>query len=126
MSNHIIIKEIGGCNLADKFCLNNKNIIKIQSLFRGFICRKKLNLTKDVRENAELGRMVNSLRNSNSKKYLCLSEDNTLKKCILCKTYLSSNEYGCLMEKYIKKKYDIKRPKNSTSGDGIKMVKSLK
>ena len=62
--------------------------------------------------------LAKELRQSTSRTKLCDQETNCVRKCLLCKYYLSSMQWGPLLEKYIKNKFNISKPKNSTSGDG--------
>ena len=45
--------------------------------------------------------LVKSMRTLNINKDKCIKEKNILKKLIFCKYYLSSQQYGPLLEKYI-------------------------
>lgn len=47
------------------------------------------------------------------------NEDNILSQCILARKFLSSNQWGQLLEKIIKKKFRIQKAINETSGDGV-------
>jgi hypothetical protein len=62
--------------------------------------------------------MVELMRNSTSNIQKCRDEKDTLKKCILCKNYLSSNQWSLLLEDHIKSKFNIGKCLNNTSGDG--------
>lgn len=68
---------------------------------------------------------VANMRNKNINKLTCKNEENLLHKCILCKNFLSSNEYGPELEKYIKEKLNIKKAINAISGDGTKNNKNI-
>jgi len=50
---------------------------------------------------------------------VCKNETDTLRKCILCKAYLSSNQWSVLLEQFIKQKFKMSRTQNNVSGDGI-------
>jgi hypothetical protein len=62
--------------------------------------------------------IANELRQNTSGHKLCQDETNVVRKCLLCRYYLSSMQWGPLMEKFIKNKFNITKPLNSTSGDG--------
>lgn len=64
-----------------------------------------------------LQNLVNEMRNSNKYKVMCEKENKILPKCILCKRYLSSNQYGPLLEKFIVNKLNLSKPPDNTSGD---------
>jgi hypothetical protein len=79
--------------------------------------RRKI-ITEEVIHNFE--QLV--LEMKNDKKYfkdLCKKETNILKKCILCKRYLNSQASSPILESYIKTKFNITKPLNAISGDGI-------
>lgn len=63
--------------------------------------------------------LVNILRCPKNYLDICKKQDDILKKCILCKHYLSSNQWSILLEKEIKERFNIKNPFDSLSGDGI-------
>ena len=73
--------------------------------------------------------LVDSMRNSNKGKentlLLCKSENDILKKSILCKYYLLPSQYGCILENSIKEKFNIKKCNNTVSGDGIINKKAI-
>ena len=48
----------------------------------------------------------------------CINEPDILKQCILCKRFLSSNQWSMILEKSIKKKFNIGKSLNNISGDG--------
>lgn len=62
--------------------------------------------------------MVKLLRNPIDFRTICNNENDILYKCILCKNYLSSNQYGPLLHNYIMKEFNLSKPINNTSGDG--------
>jgi len=66
-------------------------------------------------------KMVKEMRISKAegKKKKCQQEKRLLEKCILCKYYLSSQQWGPLLERFIKDKFSIRRAANITSGDGL-------
>jgi hypothetical protein len=64
-------------------------------------------------------KIVDDLREPNKYKELCINTDNLLYKCILCKKYLSSNEYSILLEKFIIKKFNLKKNIDNLSGDAL-------
>lgn len=73
---------------------------------------------KDLEKDLE--KMVMNFRMDKSEiKNLCINEKNLLKQCILCKNYLSAQQWSGIMENRIKEIFDIKQKINSTSGDGI-------
>jgi hypothetical protein len=63
--------------------------------------------------------IVNTLRNPKNYLEICKNETDTLKKCILCKKYLSSNQWSLLLEKFVKDKFHITNAIDSMSGDGV-------
>lgn len=62
--------------------------------------------------------IAKELRQNTNWTKLCQDEHDIVRKCLLCKYYLSSMQWGPLLEKYIKHKFNISKAKNSTSGDG--------
>ena len=46
-------------------------------------------------------------------------EKDTIRKCLLCKKYLSSNMYSMLLEKHIKEMFNLDNKKNNASGDAV-------
>jgi hypothetical protein len=62
--------------------------------------------------------LVNSLRNEVTNYKICIEEQDTLKKCILCKKYMTDKQWSVLLEKHIKEKFNIKDAIDTTSGDG--------
>ena len=70
------------------------------------------------KNNKYIKEIVNSLRNPICYKEKCINETNLLHKCIYCKKYLSSNQWGPLLEKHVKKIFFINKPINNLSGDG--------
>lgn len=69
--------------------------------------------------------LVKSMRTLNINKDKCIEEKNILKKLIFCKYYLSSQQYGPLLEKYIKNNLNILKKKDELSGDGYKDGKNI-
>jgi len=61
--------------------------------------------------------LVTNLRNEKDYKIECYEEKHLLMKCIMCKTYLSTMEWGPMLEKYIMAMFNLDRPKDKTSGD---------
>lgn len=61
--------------------------------------------------------LVNSLRKPVDYKKICNDENDILKKCILCKKYLSSNQWGILLENFIREHFLLDKSNNKTSGD---------
>lgn len=62
--------------------------------------------------------LVKSLKEKTNFKEFVEKENNLLFKLIYCKKYLSSNQYGPLLEKFIKNKFNINKCRDKTSGDG--------
>lgn len=77
-------------------------------------CLAKLSLN-DEKQYIEI---ANNIRNKNDNKQKCIDEKDTLKKCLLCKYYLSSNEWSLIIEKHIKQLFQIGKKVNHISGDG--------
>ena len=75
----------------------------------------KISASDDIKE------IVLSLRHPICYKNKCISEHNLLYKCIYCKKYLSSNQWGALLETHIKKLFLLKTPINHVSGDGCSL-----
>jgi len=63
--------------------------------------------------------LVESLRRKSDFYDACKNETDTLRKCLLCKAHLSSNQWSVLMENFIKEKFNISKRNNNVSGDGI-------
>lgn len=63
--------------------------------------------------------IISSLRTPKNYVEICKNEDDLLKKCMLCKHYLSSNQWSLLLEKHIKDIFNIQNTCDPTSGDGI-------
>jgi len=61
---------------------------------------------------------VAHMRLASKWKSICEAEKNTLQKCILCKHQLSSQQWGPLLESFIKEKFNIGPAVDSVSGDG--------
>jgi hypothetical protein len=61
--------------------------------------------------------IVHDLRNPVDYLDLINKESCILRKCILCKKYLSSNTWSLLLEKYIKNLFNLKDPESRISGD---------
>lgn len=80
-------------------------------------CLSKLDLNENSGED-EYEQMVSKLRSKDNFLQKCIAEQDMLRKCLLCKYYLSSNEWSLLLEKHIKSLYKISKKKNNTSGDG--------
>lgn len=73
----------------------------------------------------ELKMMVDTMRKKNKYKQRCIEEQDLLRKCIYCKYLLNSQEWSCVMEKYIMEKLLIEKPTDEISGDGIKNGKTI-
>ena len=67
----------------------------------------------------KLNKIVESMRVQNNYVEICKREEDLLHKCILCRYYLSSNQWSLLLESHIKNLFNIEKAKDSTSGDGI-------
>lgn len=107
-----------------KVLLHSKSIIPIiQSLYYNTMAITKV--SKNLCPSSEYKSLVSSLRNKKDNIQKCQTEKNILHKCILCKTYLSSNQYSMILEKHIKDIFNIQKPLNSTSGDGYSATKGL-
>ena len=63
-------------------------------------------------------KIVAYMRLASKWKSICEAEKNTLQKCILCKHQLSSQQWGPLLESFIKEKFNIGPAVDSVSGDG--------
>ena len=63
-------------------------------------------------------KIVAHMRLASKWKSICEAEKNTLQKCILCKHQLSSQQWGPLLESFIKEKFNIGPAVDSVSGDG--------
>lgn len=72
-----------------------------------------------------LASLVSSMRQGTNFYEQCQKETDTLTKCILCKRYLSSNQWSIMLETHIKTKFNIGRPINNVSGDGCSNCKKL-
>ncbi len=64
--------------------------------------------------------LVKSMKSREYYKLLCLKETDLLKKCILCKHYLNSQEWAIMMENFIKEQTGINNKVDNISGDGEK------
>lgn len=62
--------------------------------------------------------LVDALRQKKNVQIMCKEEKNILRKCILCRSYLSSNQWAPIMEEHIMEIFGIRKKKNNTSGDG--------
>ena len=69
--------------------------------------------------------IVKRLRNKTEYKDMCRTENNLLNKCILCKYYMSAQEWATEMEQFIKKQLKINNKINEISGDGNKNNKNI-
>jgi hypothetical protein len=63
--------------------------------------------------------MVNSLRAPINYKEVCRAERDLVKKCILCKKYLTANVWSIVLEDYIRHFLNIGKTINRVSGDGV-------
>lgn len=67
----------------------------------------------------EIKEIVVSLRKPHCYKNKCETECNILYKCVYCKKFLSSSQWGPLLEKYIKKIFLLENPIDHFSGDAL-------
>lgn len=67
----------------------------------------------------DLVSIVKEMRNPVDYLRVCKEEKDILRKCVLCRKYLSSNQWSVLLEAYIKEKFKIKKAENEVSGDGV-------
>lgn len=67
--------------------------------------------------------MVNTLRSVKNFKAKCMVETDTLTKCIFCKTYLSSHQWGKIIEGHIIHKFNMKKCLTNTNGDAVSKCK---
>lgn len=79
---------------------------------------KKQSTPKNTKSVQFYKNIVKELRKNTNKVKLCQDEVDIVKKCLLCRYYLSSMQWGPLLEKFIREMFKIGKPKNSTSGDG--------
>lgn len=100
-------------NLFSNLCIKNKKKTK------------QKNVQKYMCDNTTLKSYVQSMRNKNINKQKCKNEQDLLNKCILCKQFLSSNEYGPELENYLKKRLNINKAIDAISGDGCKNNKNI-
>jgi hypothetical protein len=98
----------------------NKKEMNKKEMNKKEMNKKEMNLTPILKIN-NIKELVLQMRKPICYKNKCLIEKNILYKCILCKKYLSSNQWGPMLEKYIKELFLLKKPKNNTSGDGCSM-----
>lgn len=91
----------------------------ISKNFYSFFSIQKKN--REKRNNRDIIKSyVQSMRSKNCNKEICKNETDLLNKCILCKHFMSSTEYGSELEKYIKNILNIQKAVDSISGDGHK------
>lgn len=69
--------------------------------------------------------MVRKMREKNNNKNICTEENDLLKKCILCKYLLAPTQWSCLLESYIKQKFNILKAIDKLSGDGCINYKNI-
>jgi len=67
----------------------------------------------------DLREIVLSMKTNDGFYKMCVDEKDCLKKCILCKKYLSSNKWGLVLEQFIKNRFNITSCNDKTSGDGV-------
>jgi hypothetical protein len=77
-----------------------------------------INKASKNRSDAFYGGLVKELRKNTNYVALCHEEKELIKKCLLCKSYLSPSQWGPLLEKHIKDVLKITKAKDSMSGDG--------
>jgi len=78
-----------------------------------------------IDDDNEFRRIVSSMKLTTDHKELCQNETNTLKKCILCKRFLSANQWSVIMESHIKGRFNIGKPNNCVSGDGCSIINGI-
>lgn len=69
--------------------------------------------------------IVSKMRVKNSNKDICIVENDLLKKCILCRYLLSPVQWSCLLETFIKQKFNIQKALDNVSGDGCIYGKNI-
>ena len=67
----------------------------------------------------DIVKVVQSMRSKLDWKSICEQETDLHRKVVLCKRYLSSNVWSILLEKHIKKTFNIVQKSGTTHGDGI-------
>lgn len=75
------------------------------------------------KSDAFYGGLVNQLRKNTDYIALCRNENEIIKKCLLCKSFLSPSQWGPLLEKHIKDILKVSKAKDSMSGDGCSRKK---
>lgn len=78
-----------------------------------------------IDDDNEFRRLVSSMKLATDYKTLCQNETDILKKCILCKRFLSANQWSVIMESHIKRRFNIGRPNSSVSGDGCSKINGM-
>ena len=68
---------------------------------------------------AELASIVKEMRKKVDSVKMIEDENDTLKKSAMCRKFLGPTQWGPLLEKHIKEKFNIGRCLDSTSGDGL-------
>ena len=63
--------------------------------------------------------IVKNMRNITNYVDICKKEKDILKQCVLCKYYLSSNQWSMVLESSIKQRFNILQAKDNMSGDGL-------
>ena len=66
----------------------------------------------------EFVELVKDMRNAKRYYDMCVAETDLLKKCILCKKYLTPSQWSCILEDYIKMILNIGKRIDNISGDG--------
>ena len=78
----------------------------------------KVTKTKAYAEEINYIDLVKTMRNPINYKQICINEPDLLKKCLLCKKYLTSSQWSMLLENYIKKLFNMEKAIDNISGDG--------
>lgn len=72
-----------------------------------------------IEQDLSVKEYVKEMRGSSEIENKIHAEADTLKKCIMCKYFLSSQKWSHVLEKHLKDKFEISKKLNNTSGDGI-------
>jgi hypothetical protein len=70
-------------------------------------------------------KIVESMKQPETRVSEIILKKNTLHKCVLCKKYLSSQKWSIVMENHIKNLFGITQKKNNMSGDGVSNDKNV-
>jgi hypothetical protein len=69
--------------------------------------------------------IVSKMKEKNENKNVCIAEKDLLKKLVLCRYLLRPTEWSCLLEAYIKQKFNIQKAVDNLSGDGSIHYKNI-